>query len=111
MCRCYFPFEDTERAEPGRVGERGSLADPALRLHRGEVADAGPSFPLRFSLRNQSGDAVGAEELGLRGVRRRVRDRFQLIERDLGGDVLAARIVERVAAAVVTFVRAQPILP
>src|SRR4051794_31371380 len=102
------PFENTEGAESGEVGECFGFGDPATSAHGVEVSDAGSFLPDAATFVDELIDAVEAQPIRLRRV---ARGRRQLIERDLARDVLRSEAVERVAATLVPAIRAQPLGP
>src|SRR4051812_11995161 len=101
MSATSLPFQDAEAAEPAGVSEGLRFADAAAGFHRLEVADGGPHLPDLPGFGDEVVEAVSPQEVGLAAIAGR---RWQLVDRHLGGDVLAPGIMERVAAGRVQLV-------
>ena len=103
MSMADAPLAHAESAEPRRVEQRFGLGDPTAHLEGGQVGARRRSVPGRPTLFDQFADAPTLQELRLRahGV-----GGGQLVETDLGGDVLAPGMDEVVAATLVALVRA-----
>ena len=107
--------DDRVRAEPGGVGERGGLVHAAPAGERLEVAEVAPGCArsaapssTRSSMPSAASHSAWRRiDGGPRSPHGRPRRRGTPIG-DVGGDVLLAGRVERLAAGVVAAIRAQP---
>jgi hypothetical protein len=87
--------------EPIGVEQRLGLGDPAPHPDGGEIGTAGMLVPVAPTLVHELVDAPSLKELRLRPDRVRLR---QLVQGDVGRDVLGSRIGEIVAAPLVAAV-------
>src|SRR5437899_815946 len=107
----HRPFQDAERTEARRVGERDGLAGAAAVFERFEIADVGSGLPRRLRVGDELVDPVRPEPLGLAAIAGQRTHSRELVDRDLAGDVLLAGPVERALASAVGAVGAEPIRP
>ena len=102
------PLHDDEGAEAARVEQSTGLDGSAAHGEGGQVGRAARAVHALTPSATSSSIPPAAQELRL-GAHA---DRFgELVEGELGGDVLGARRAEVVGAALVAAVRAQPLPP
>ena len=92
-----------KRSETALIQQCLRLARPATHRQRGDIGARRGSRPLPAAILDEVLDAPSAQEVGLQLDRGR---HGQLVEADLGGDVLPARVGEVVLAATLVSVRA-----
>src|SRR5690348_14210754 len=96
---------DQESPQTLRVEECVGFGDAAARLQGFQVTEVGALLPCGARRAHEFVDAVGPQPLGLGGQRVGA----ELVEGDVGGDVLGAGRVERVATAAVLSIGPQPL--
>src|SRR5699024_6795084 len=101
-------FEDGEAAETPGIEQGVGLGDTTTHTHRLEVRSGGVGLPAPATLLDELIDPPRPEERGLGVYRIGWRE---LVERDVGGDVLRSGVGEIVAATLVSTIGAQPLPP